>query len=178
MPLYFIAIVAPDEVNQQVLEWKNYMLSQFKCKNALKSPAHITLIPPFNLQPALEKPLTIALEEFARQQSTFPVYLKNFAAFAPRVIYVQVEPGLPLLQLKKELEVFLLQTNRFPIKIEERPFHPHVTIASRDLKKEDFMAACQYFHGRLYEAVFEAGTISLLGHNGNRWTIVADCPFG
>jgi len=178
MPLYFIAIVAPDEVNRQVLDWKNYMLSQFNCKKALRSPAHITLIPPFYMQSALEKTLAIALDEFARQQSTFPVYLKNFAAFAPRVIYIQVEPGIPLLQLKKNAEVFLLRTNCFVIKNEKRPFHPHITIASHDLKKEDFTTAWQYFHDRRYEAVFEASTISLLAHTGDQWNIVADYPFG
>jgi 2'-5' RNA ligase len=178
MTLYFIAIVAPDEVNRQVLAWKNYMLHQFNCKVALRSPAHITLVPPFNMQPALEKPLALALGAFAREQTLFPVYLKNFAAFAPRVIYVHVEHSLPLLQLKKNADIFLLQDHRFPIKKEERSFHPHITIATRDLKKGDFAAAWPYFHDRLYEAVFEAGAISLLAHTGKQWEIVANCPFG
>lgn len=178
MPLYLIAIVAPDEVNRQVLVWKNYMLHRFNCRIALRLPAHITLVPPVIMHPAQEKLLEHALAEFARQQSVFPVHLKDFSAFAPRVIYVQVEQGITLLQLKKELEAVLQQTNNFPLKKEERPFHPHITIANRDLKKGDFAAAWQYFQELSFEVTFEACAISLLAHTGERWKIVADYPFG
>ena len=47
MRMYFIAIVLPDELNKKVLKWKNFMHDKFGCKVGLKSPAHITFIPPF-----------------------------------------------------------------------------------------------------------------------------------
>src|SRR4051794_35260020 len=91
--LYFIAIVTPDTINQQVLEWKNYMLQQFNCKAALKSPAHITLIPPFHMPDAAQQPMKDALQAFAGLHQPFAVQLTNFAAFQPRVIYVHVQPN-------------------------------------------------------------------------------------
>ena len=94
--LYFIAIVTPDAINQQVLEWKNYMLQRFSCKVALKSPAHITLIPPFNMPHQAQKEMQELLQPFAARHQSFPVQLKNFAAFAPRVIYVDVLPNAHL----------------------------------------------------------------------------------
>ena len=114
MPLYFIGIIAPIEVNREVLQWKNYMQQQFNCNKALRLPAHITLISPFDMRPELEGGLALALERFARQQSAFPIHLKDFSAFAPRVIYVQVEPDRSLLQLKEDLEAFLIKTNHSP----------------------------------------------------------------
>jgi 2'-5' RNA ligase len=175
MPLYFIAIVAPNDINQQVLEWKHYMQQQFNCQVALKSPAHITLVPPFSMAVAQEPELTELLDQLALQGQQFLVHCKNFDAFKPRVIFVHVQPDDRLQQLKKKVESALLQTNRFHIKKEDRPFHPHITIANRDLQKKDFNPAWQYFQHIPYEAVFEADNISLLRHNGSRWEIAKAC---
>ena len=65
-----------------------------------------------------------------------------------------------------------------PVGKDERPFQPHITIASRDLKKGDFAAAWAYFSGRSYEARFEADTVSLLRNAGSQWEIAGEYPFG
>src|SRR6185503_19662981 len=102
--LYFIAIAAPDHINRQVLEWKHYMQQQFNCQVALKSPAHITLVPPFSMRKEQEPELIEILEALAPQLQQFPVHLKNFDAFKPRVIFVHVQPDDRLQQLKKKVE--------------------------------------------------------------------------
>lgn len=173
--LYFIAIVAPEEINKQVLEWKQYMLQHFNCKVALKSPAHITLIPPFDMPNTMQHEMEEQLLQFANQQPFFPIQLKNFAAFKPRVLYVHVQPNTQLSDLQARLETYLLLTD-LPIKKEDRPFHPHVTIANRDLHKDDFPLAWQYFQQLSYEASFVANTISLLRHNGQIWEVANSFP--
>lgn len=173
--LYFIAIVAPEAINQQVLEWKHYMLQQFGCKAALKSPAHITLIPPFQMPGTMQHEMEEVLLLFAHEQPFFPIQLKNFAAFKPRVLYVHVQPNTHLSGLQARLEAHLIDTC-FPIKKEERPYHPHVTIANRDLQKEDFPLAWQYFQQLSYKTSFKADAISLLRHNGELWEIANTFP--
>lgn len=170
MPLYFIAILAPDPVSRQVLEWKHYMLQRFNCQVALRSPAHITLIAPFTMQTEQEGELISTLQTIAPQLQPFPVQLKNFDAFKPRVIFVQVQPDERLLQLKKKVEDNL---PGFPIKKDDRPFHPHITIANRDLGKKDFPKAWQHFRSIQYEALFNADNISLLRHNASHWDVLA-----
>jgi 2'-5' RNA ligase len=174
---YFIAIVAPESINRQVLEWKQYMLQHFNCKVALRSPAHITLIAPFimtgDIQPQLEEQLQL----FSAGQQSFPIQLKNFAAFKPRVLYVHVPPNPLLNDLQAGLEAFLLQHKHFPIKKEERPFHPHMTIANRDLQREDFPIAWRHFQQVAYDATFAASAIALLQHNGHIWEIARSFPF-
>ncbi|MBO9200776.1 MULTISPECIES: RNA 2',3'-cyclic phosphodiesterase [Niastella] len=176
--LHFIAIVTPEEINRKVLQWKFYMRDQFGCKVALKSPAHITLISPFmmpdNLQPGLQE----LLQPFASREQHFSIQLKNFAAFKPRVIYVDVLPSPRLTEFKTALETTLLQSNRFPVKKEERPFHPHVTIANRDLHKKDFPLAWQHFQQINYEVTFTANAFALLRHNGQIWEIIHSFPLG
>jgi 2'-5' RNA ligase len=175
--LYFIAIVTPETINQQVLEWKNYMLQRFHCKVALKSPAHITLIPPFEMRDSVQPEMKEQLQSFAAGRQPFPIHLKNFAAFEPRVIYVDVPPNARLTELKTTLETTLLQSRRFPIKKEDRPFHPHVTIANRDLKKQDFPLAWQYFQQITYAVHFPANAITLLRLNNQSWEIAGTFPF-
>jgi len=173
VPLHFIAILTPDEINRQALEWKNYMLQQFNCKVALKSPAHITLIPPFHMPDSDKSDLANILTRVAFQHDSFSIHLKNFAAFKPRVIYIGVQPNQLLNELKANTEETILQANRFKIKKEERPFHPHITIANRDLAKEDFNKAWQHFEHISFETSFTADAISLLRNNDRKWDVVA-----
>jgi len=149
------------------------MLQQFNCKVALKSPAHITLIPPFQMPDSDESDMANILARVALQHNPFPIHLKNFAAFKPRVIYIDVQPNQLLNELKANTEETLLQANRFKIKKEDRPFHPHITIANRDLAKEDFREAWQHFQQISYETSFTADAISLLRNNDRKWDVIA-----
>lgn len=45
--MYFVAIVCPGQINEKVEQFKQWMKDRFGCVVAMKSPAHITLIPPF-----------------------------------------------------------------------------------------------------------------------------------
>jgi 2'-5' RNA ligase len=117
------------------------------------------------------------LQSFAGGHQPFPVQLKNFAAFQPRVIYVHVQPNSHLNALQASLAAALLHDGRFPIKKEERPYHPHVTIANRDLTAADFPEAWRHFQAISYEATFTANAIALLRHNGQVWDLAASFPF-
>ena len=167
--MYFLAIVAPAQINEQVLKWKHYMREHYGCTVALKSPAHITLVPPFWMDISLEKNLMNDVDAFAAQQHKFEISLKNFDAFKPRVIFVGIEDNDELRELKLALENYLHLT--YPIKKETRPFHPHLTIANRDLRKKDFAPAFEHFNRIEYEVSFPAAGISLLRHNGTEWDV-------
>ena len=176
MALHLIALLTPEAINQQVLQWKQYMLNRFQCKAALKSPAHITLIPPFHLAGDQTNVLGELLNSISQQYEPLPIGLKNFAAFAPRVIYINVVADKRLGQLKEQMETLLLNRG-FPVKKENRPFHPHVTVANRDLKQEDFPEAWQYFKALTYETSFIAASITLLKHNGSIWQRLLETRF-
>lgn len=174
MSLYLIAILPPAGINQAVLSWKHYMLQHFGCKVAMKSPAHITLIPPFRLDDEVQlTALRSTLHAFGGRYPPLPINLEQFAAFPPRVIYVAVLPNKQLAVIKGALESMLFEDG-FPIKKEDRPFHPHVTIANRDLQKQDFPVAWRHFREMQYQAAFEAHAISLLKHNGYTWELLLE----
>src|SRR5437773_11355622 len=111
--MYFIGVVAPEEINRQVLQWKNYMKEHHGCVVALRSPVHITLIPPFWMDESLEQDLENVLAEFSKQKKPFEIFLKNFSAFKPRVIYIPVEPNESLQKLQPELQQWLVNKDSF-----------------------------------------------------------------
>jgi 2'-5' RNA ligase len=175
--MYFIAILAPDSINQQVLQWKYFMRDRFSCVVALKSPAHITLISPFCIDSGLQPLLEASLDSFSSQRRKFLVTVKNFDSFKPRVIFVHVEQSKTLEQLKEDLENILFENSLFPIKKETRAFHPHITLANRDLHKKDFLSAWEHFKNRKYKHSFQADGISLMKHTGAKWDTAYTATF-
>jgi 2'-5' RNA ligase len=119
MNMYFIAIVAPEEINQQVLKWKNFFQERYECSVALKSPAHITIIPPFWMNEELEDGLINSIREFSIAKTKFEISLKDFAAFKPKVIFVDVVKSEILNGLYQSFSDFIISQNKFPIKKED-----------------------------------------------------------
>jgi 2'-5' RNA ligase len=175
--MYFIAFVAPADINRQVLNWKQFMQEHFGCTVALRSPAHITLIPPFWMDEALEKDLEATISEFSKGQTGFKIDLKDFSAFKPKVIYVDVPKNEFLQTLHPQLQNFLAGSEKYPVKIEERSFHPHVTIAGRDLHKKDFYKAWEIFKEKKYKAAWNINGVSLLKHNQKNWDVIFTSQF-
>ena len=177
MNMYFIALVAPEEIDQQVLKWKNFFKERYECSVALKSPAHITIIPPFWMNEELENDLINSIREFSIINAKFEITLQNFEAFQPKVIFVDVVKSKVLDGLCQSFTEFIFSENKFPIKKEDRPFHPHVTLATRDLYKKAFQEAWDIFSKKKYEALWTVNGISLLRHNKKNWDVIYTSQF-
>lgn len=172
MDMYFVAIVLPDELNKEILQWKQYMFDNYNCKVGLKSPAHITLIPPFWMDPQNEQAFISDVDAIAGQLQPFQIHTNNFSSFKPRTIFVDVLKNEQLDALKKTTDTFFQQHNPYGLKIDTRPFHPHITIATRDLFKKDYHAVWPKFAYEEYKRVWEANALSILKHNKKTWDIL------
>jgi 2'-5' RNA ligase len=170
--LYYIAIVCPEPVNEAILTHKHWMREHFGCKAALKSPAHITLIPSFLMEKRMEDDLVETLSTFHPAVPSLDLALKDFDHFGTGVVFVQVAPNEGLADLKVALENHLLQHPALGIRQEVRAFHAHVTIANRDLGEGDFVAAWAHFETLGYEAGFTTGQFALLQLEGARWEVL------
>jgi len=175
--MYFIALVAPEEINQKVLKWKHWMKEKYNCEAALRSPAHITLIPPFWMKPELQDELHASISACAATRDPFTVQLKGFSNFKPKVIFIDVILSAGLVKTKTDLVDYLLTEKKYPVETDDRPFHPHVTIATRDLHKKSFYEAWDHFKEKKYEAEWIAEGISLLRHNKKNWDVIATSQF-
>ncbi len=168
---YFIAILLPERVLSQVEALKMELLEQFNLKGALRSPAHITLHRPFEWKQEKEDELIEKLNEF-KFNKDFEIVLKDFNCFEPRVIYVDVVNNELLGDLHDQLKYFAQKKlHLFNEVNDERGFHPHVTIAFRDLKKHMFQEVWSCFKDRKFDDRLLFGGITLLKLQ-QRWEVL------
>ena len=59
-----------------------------------------------------------------------------------------------------------------------RPFHPHITIAFRDLTQRHFNSLWGDVEHKSFSGRFTTESITLLRHNGKIWTAEDDFLFG
>jgi 2'-5' RNA ligase len=175
--IFFIAILPDVEIQAEVTRFKEWAAKNYRSAHALRSPPHITLFPPFRWRNSEVQNLEATLREFAAGEASFYLGLKDFDCFSPRVIFVDVMESRELKnlqsRLQKKLESDLDLKNK-----DTRPFHPHMTIAFKDLKRGVFPEAWSYFSAQKYERFFAVKDIALLRHNGELWEIKRQFPLG
>ena len=118
-----------------------------------------------------------SLMDFAIAQTPVPISLSGFSAFVPRVIYINVLRTPALLDLHQALLTHMEGALGIADpKAKQRPFAPHMTVAFRDLTKQNFRAAWPEFQHRPLELEFIASHLTLLLHDGHRWNSYEDFP--
>ncbi|MBD2578742.1 2'-5' RNA ligase family protein [Oscillatoria sp. FACHB-1406] len=172
---FFIAILPPEPLRQEIDEIKQYFARVYESSAALKSPPHITLKPPFQWEIENIPPLEDTLQEFAALYSKFSLAISGFGAFKPRVIFLHPLPNSELLNIQQALVLHLSQKLALNDR-ETRPFAPHLTVAFRDLTPASFKLAWSELKDRAIEFQFEVSALTLLIHTGKRWEIHREFP--
>ncbi|MBN8702839.1 MAG: 2'-5' RNA ligase family protein [Bacteroidetes bacterium] len=175
--LYFIAIIPPQPIFNKIFAFKEHMAANYDSKAALKSPPHITLQMPFKWDTHKEEILTNTLQQFSQQQIEFEMELLNFSHFESRVLYIDIVANNYLHILQKELAYAMQALQLFNSTHKSNGFKPHITIAFRDLKKQQFQLAWKEFIEMKYHAKFKVNSICLLKHNGKTWDVFKELNF-
>lgn len=175
--LFFVALLPPLEFQNQVTEIKQYFADRYGSSHALKSPPHVTMQAPFEWSIDAVAVLEQCLRSFASKHPAIPVRLSGFDAFAPRVIYINVIRSPELLSLQKDLAT-KMETGLGIVDdaAKKRPFAPHITVAFKDLTKENFRKSWPEFENRALEFEFTANNLTLLIHESKRWHIHSEYP--
>ncbi len=174
---YFIAIIPPEPVFSEIEKVKLEISQKYNNKSSLRSPAHITLHMPFEIKESKEQDLIQKISDF-KFSDLFSLELKNYSGFEPKVIFIDVVPNEILNSLQKEL-VFHVKSNLniFNQYEDKRAYHPHVTIAFRDLKKTDFYLANEEYRTKTFSAEFKVNSFFLLKHTGKVWLPLKEFSF-
>ncbi|MCU0376441.1 MAG: 2'-5' RNA ligase family protein [Chitinophagaceae bacterium] len=172
--LFYIAIECPQHINERVDGMKAHMEKQYGCRAARKSPAHLTIVPPFRAEDELIKQLQDFVTTFNIGMVPFQIRLKDYGQFAERVLFVDVErPNEPLNALEREcMQEFAEQ---FPgIIFGMKPdFNPHVTLATRDIPEGKLAESRQYFEANFpFDEQFEAKSLTLYKLDKGWWQAV------
>ncbi|HAG85528.1 MAG TPA: 2'-5' RNA ligase [Cyanobacteria bacterium UBA12227] len=176
---FFIGLLPSENIQDYANEIKEHFGQVYQSRAAQKSPPHITLQPPFEWQVEEHSVLEQSLRGFAEVQNPVPIILKGFGAFIPRVIYINVIKTPELMALQKYLTEYMEASLGIVEPISKRrPFSPHMTVAFRDLTKENFRLAWSEFQNRPFEFKFTVSQLTLLIHDGQRWNISTEFPLG
>jgi 2'-5' RNA ligase len=173
--LYFIAIVPPEGICEEINRIKEDFVNRFESRKALKVVPHITLKAPFGF-PAASHDQT--LDWFEKMKVTVPPFqqeLKDFGAFHKNrnpVIFVKPTLNVELENLQKQV-LINFTTAYSSESIKESEFNPHITVAYRDLKKELFKVAWQQYQAKKYFSTFEVNSFQLLQHDGKAWNVIS-----
>jgi len=178
LKLYFIALVPPEPIYNEAMLLKNHFKEHYNSKASLNSPPHITLHMPFKWKAEKENDLIHSLAKFSSVIQPFTLQFHNFNGFPPRVIFMDVVKTEMLENLYKNLHRFCKREfNLFNAAYKDMAFHPHLTLAFRDLKKPLFIKAWEEFQSKNYSAEFMVDRISLLKHTGKIWQVIQDFTF-
>lgn len=169
--LYFIALIPPEPVAKEVTRIKQDFADHYKSRRALNSPPHITLIPPFRWNENEEMSLHDSLSNFTWRGDFFTIALDGFNSFPPRVIFIRIVENEELDLLEQELRTYCERIGGFPEKTSNREYHPHMTVAFKDLRRAEFHRAWEVYNQKDFVESFEADSFYLLKHNGRKWEI-------
>lgn len=174
---YFIALLPPSEIQAPIRQIQQHFAEHYQSRGALRSPPHITLQAPF-LWSSTDCVLKDKLQAFANEHRPIAIALDGFGAFSPRVIYVNVSQTPELLKTHAELTAYCAATLGIVDPVAKtRPFAPHITVAFRDLTRENFQAAWLAFQPQQIHDEFTARDLTLLRHDGKQWNSYASFPF-
>lgn len=175
---YFLALVPEGELQERATALKMQLKEEFSIKYALKSPAHITLKMPFTYNEAKEEVLISALTKFLKEYHEINMKVGGVGTFGDRVVYLKIEAGEDLFDLQRNLKSFCKKELNLVDELSDRNFHPHMTIAFKDLKKGQAPNILKVLEEQPITYDFIARHLFLLKRDNGRWIIKEKIEFG
>lgn len=171
MQKYFLAIVPIGEFQDQVTNLKLEIKDRFQAKYALKSPGHITVKMPFVYNEAKEEKLIGKLQSFTNDYKPMNLTIGGVKTFGNRVIYLNVDAGKDLYDFQKELKTYCKRELNLVDELSDRNFHPHMTIAFKDINKSQFQNILKFSSEYNLEHKLEVSSIMLLKRVNHSWVL-------
>ncbi|MCO5233218.1 MAG: 2'-5' RNA ligase family protein [Chitinophagales bacterium] len=171
--LFFIALIPDTKTEQELYQFKIDLFEKYGYKVSLKSPAHITLIPPFSwLQTSTEELIEI-FTNFLPTVASFDLKIQGFDTFGDSVFYAKLICPPEIFNLQNEIyqyfSPYLNTKNNYQ-------FNPHITIANRDINRNDLPKIIADYQLKTYHRQTQISAITLFKHNGTKWQIETQLP--
>jgi 2'-5' RNA ligase len=170
-PLYFIALIPPEPLRSRIAELKDAFACQYNSRHALKSPPHVTLVPPFRADANEHERLISHLKVQASRQTEFELQIEGYGAFKPRVIYLDVQDSESALGLMQKLLSIVMPERQ------SKKGKLHITLATRDLSTDMFYKAWKASKDLSFSESFLVDRLYFLKHDGAKWQIEEEFQF-
>lgn len=166
---YFLAILPPQEFFDEVTKLKLDIRNEFGIKYALKSPPHITLKMPFLFDENKIDRLTDSLSNIFQEVNQFPLQIGGVDQFRKRVIFLKVGKSNELMSLQEKIKKHLKREHHLVEELSDKNYHPHMTVAFQDIKKDQFDPLFQFVSDRKLKFSFVVNSIDLLRKVDGNW---------
>lgn len=169
MSLYFIAVVPDETLHRKIREVQADFAARFSARKALANFPHITLIPPFRRE--AESNVIERFMELSLRKEPFDVELCNFGSFQNRnnpVIFIELGHSADLFSLQRFF------AEKFPVNY--NIFHPHITVAYKDLSMENYDAAWEEYIKKVFSGTMRISSVHLYRHSDGKWNDIAKIP--
>ena len=177
--LYFLAIIPPEPVYEEVVAFKKDFATRFASTKALKVMPHITLKAPFKLNSSDHAQVIQWFKKLKTDIPPFRVELVGFGSFPKTnkpVVFILPAPNTSLDFLQKEIIndfKIIFSKSVSPV---DTGFTPHITIAYRDLSPGNYAVAWKEYKTKEYRRTFDVNCFYLLPHDTQKWNVIDTCP--
>lgn len=162
---YFIAVTIPEPLNTEIEDIKRKISIEYQTKSVLKSPSHITIVPPFFW--SNEEELLTMVQQFSFPE--FNIQLSGYKTFPIGVVFIDVKNNEQMDQLHISFsDVFFRDFPQLKKK-PHFPFQPHITVGNRDWKKEQFNRCWNDMKDKNFETEFSYKKLTLLKNTNGLW---------
>jgi 2'-5' RNA ligase len=169
---YFIALVPEGKIQEEATKLKEEMRELFNIKYSLKSPPHVTIKMPFTYNELKEERLVGKLGRFFDQYASFELCFKGFGHFGRRVIFLDVKPSQELNRLQEALNKYCKSELKLVNELSDIAFHPHMTIAFKDVKPKSFDVYWKHIQSKHFNAFYPVQDIALLKRREGKWEVI------
>lgn len=165
---HFIGVLVPEDLSLVLEDCRSYMRSRYGCISGQRTPLHVTIVPPFVLNPSYStEDLSEVLNSIFFKE--FTAHVESFGSFGERTLYARVIEDKSWDELRNT--VFHSVSRVFPdtLKKDHRAFHPHITIANRDIPNGALYEALMRLNGVPLSEVFTVKKLTLFEFKNGRW---------
>ena len=170
--LKLVAIVPPEPLFSFVKEEQNFIAQKWNVRQALRTPPHITLIPPISLDEGESEELDRISKEIASMHASFRLKVTKYETFSPKVIYIK--PSFPYVLRVLYTDLMDAIIAKIPHAIQKYPYEsfvPHITIAYRDLDPLRFKEVWKYYKNKKVNFAVDIERICILDNSAEGWVI-------
>ena len=166
--LFFFAIPLPEQLKSEIQVITEEISEKYQTRKALNSEPHITIIPPFWYPNTKTDTLKNVITHVSKFTWDFPIELDGYNTFPRNVLFIEVLMSEDL-QLCHDQTYNCLPRDLF-YKIKRYPsYHPHITIAFKDIGNNEFAEAKREYLPLEFSRIFNFESIALYKHNGRSW---------
>jgi 2'-5' RNA ligase len=167
----FAGFILPEPYHSEINFIKNAVAEKFRCLHALKTPPHITILPPFHMDQSHLAGFNMELEKMLTVEDSFYIHITGFGFFTTNhVAFLDVELSTQL----KEIKFGVMKVLKNYLIVKDQKFHPHITIAHRDVEPAQFRLLKSYLESMPeYVARIPIRDFILFKHYQRSWTPVS-----